>query len=123
MILTMLKAKLHRATVTQCDLHYVGSISIDKDLLAASGILPNEQVDVLNITNGERLTTYAIEAPAGSGMIGLNGDAARPATRPRPFNLSNGSRIPQPQSEGRGSVRGVVSPHGVESRFAHGLRF
>ena len=73
MLLTMMKAKLHRATVTQCDLHYEGSISIDKDLLAASGILPNEQVDVLNITNGERLTTYAIEAPAGSGMIGLNG--------------------------------------------------
>lgn len=79
MILTMLKAKLHRATVTQCDLHYVGSISIDKDLLAASGILPNEQVDVLNITNGERLTTYAIEAPAGSGTIGLNGAAAHKA--------------------------------------------
>lgn len=80
MNLTMLKAKLHRATVTQCDLHYVGSISIDSDLLAASGILPNEQVDVLNITNGERLTTYAIEAPAGSGMIGINGAAAHKAS-------------------------------------------
>ncbi|MEQ8269066.1 MAG: aspartate 1-decarboxylase [Parvibaculum sp.] len=79
MILTMLKAKLHRATVTQCDLNYVGSISIDRDLLVESGILPNEQVDVLNITNGERLTTYAIEAPAGSGIIGINGAAAHKA--------------------------------------------
>lgn len=79
MNLTMLKAKLHRAVVTQCDLHYEGSISIDKELLARSGILPNEQVDVLNINNGERFTTYAIEAPAGSRMIGINGAGARKA--------------------------------------------
>lgn len=79
MYLTMMKAKIHRATVTQCDLNYEGSISIDKDLLAASGILPNEQVDVLNITNGERMTTYAIEAPAGSRIIGINGAGARKA--------------------------------------------
>jgi len=79
MNLTMMKAKIHRATVTECDLHYEGSISIDKDLLAASDILPNEQVDVLNITNGERLTTYAIEAEAGSGIIGMNGAGARKA--------------------------------------------
>jgi aspartate 1-decarboxylase len=77
MNLTMLKAKIHRATVTQCDLHYEGSISIDAALLEASGILPNEQVDVLNINNGARFTTYAIEAPAGSGCIGINGAAAR----------------------------------------------
>lgn len=76
MLLTMLKAKLHRATVTQADLNYVGSISIDAALLEESGILPNEQVDVLDITNGARLTTYAIEAPAGSGTIGINGAAA-----------------------------------------------
>ena len=79
MNLTMMRAKIHRATITQCDLNYEGSISIDKDLLEASGILPNEQVDVLNITNGERLTTYAIEAPAGSGVIGMNGAGARKA--------------------------------------------
>ena len=79
MILTLLKAKIHRATVTQCDLHYEGSISIDRELLERSGILPHEQVDVLNITNGERFTTYAIEAPAGSRTIGINGAAARKA--------------------------------------------
>jgi aspartate 1-decarboxylase len=77
MLLTMLKAKLHRATVTQCDLDYEGSISIDAALLEAAGILPHEQVDVLNIANGVRITTYAIEAPAGSGTIGINGAAAR----------------------------------------------
>lgn len=77
MILTLLKSKLHHARVTQCDLHYEGSISIDADLLERSGILPNEQVDVLNINNGARFTTYAIEAPRGSRMFGINGAAAR----------------------------------------------
>jgi aspartate 1-decarboxylase len=77
MLLTMMKAKLHRATVTQADLEYEGSIAIDTDLLAAAGILPHEQVDVLNITNGQRFTTYAIEAPAGSRVVGVNGAAAR----------------------------------------------
>jgi len=77
MILTMMKGKIHRAVVTQADLHYEGSISIDQDLLEMSGILPNEQVDILNITNGERFTTYAITAPRGSKTFGLNGAAAR----------------------------------------------
>jgi len=75
--LTMMKAKLHRASVTQADLHYEGSISIDSDLLDASGILPNEQVDVLNINTGARFTTYAIPAPRGSKIFGINGAAAR----------------------------------------------
>ena len=66
MLLTMLKAKLHRATVTGADMHYEGSIGIDRDLLDAFGILPHEQVDVLNISTGGRFTTYAIEAPRGS---------------------------------------------------------
>ena len=77
MLLTMMKAKLHRATVTQADLEYEGSISIDMDLLDASGILPHEQVDVLNINNGLRFTTYAIPAPRGSRTVGVNGAAAR----------------------------------------------
>jgi len=77
MIVTMMKGKVHRATVTRCDMHYEGSISIDAALLESAGILPDEQVDVLNITTGARFTTYAIEAPAGSGMIGVNGAAAR----------------------------------------------
>jgi aspartate 1-decarboxylase len=77
MLLSMMKAKLHRASVTQADMNYEGSISIDRDLLDAAGILPHEQVDVLNITNGARFTTYAIEAPRGSRTFGVNGAAAR----------------------------------------------
>jgi aspartate 1-decarboxylase len=77
MHLTMLKAKLHRATVTGTDLDYEGSIAIDRDLLDASGMLPHEQVDVFNISTGGRFTTYAIEAPRGSREIAVNGAAAR----------------------------------------------
>jgi aspartate 1-decarboxylase len=77
MQLTLLKAKIHRANVTMADLNYEGSISIDTDLLEASGILVHEKVDVLNINNGERFTTYAIPAKAGSGAIQVNGAAAR----------------------------------------------
>ena len=73
----MMKAKLHRARVTQCDLHYEGSCSIDMDLLDRSGILPHERVDIWNVTNGARISTYAIEAPRGSKTIGVNGAAAR----------------------------------------------
>jgi aspartate 1-decarboxylase len=81
MQLTLLKGKIHRATVTQCDLNYEGSISVDATLLERSGILAHEQVDVLNINNGQRFTTYAIAAPAGSGLIGINGAAARLAQK------------------------------------------
>ena len=77
MILTMLKSKLHRATVTGSDLHYEGSITVDVDLLEAAGILLHEQVDVLNINTGARFTTYTIEGKRGSGTIGINGAAAR----------------------------------------------
>jgi len=68
--------KIHRCTVTQADLHYVGSITIDPLLLKAGGILPHTRVDVVNITSGERLSTYVIEGPLGSGVICLNGAAA-----------------------------------------------
>lgn len=77
MDLTLLKCKLHRATVTESDLHYEGSITIDRDLMDAAGLLPHEQVDIYDITNGERFTTYVIEAPSGSRKIGINGAAAR----------------------------------------------
>jgi aspartate 1-decarboxylase len=74
---TLLKSKIHRATVTEADLHYEGSIAIDSLLLEAATILPFEQVQIYNLNNGERFTTYAIEAPAGSGEIKVNGAAAR----------------------------------------------
>ncbi|APF18410.1 aspartate 1-decarboxylase [Caldithrix abyssi] len=71
------KSKIHRATVTDADLNYEGSLSIDPDLMAAADILPYEKVDVVNITTGDRFTTYAIKGKPGSGEIGLNGGAAR----------------------------------------------
>jgi len=74
---TFLFAKIHRATVTAANVHYVGSITIDCELLAASGIRPYERVQVVDVDNGERLETYAIAGPAGSGAIELNGAAAR----------------------------------------------
>ena len=77
MLLTLMKSKIHRARVTQCDMHYEGSITIDRDWLDEVDILPYEQVDVLNINTGARFTTYAIEAPRGSQTIGINGAAAR----------------------------------------------
>lgn len=76
MMLTMLYSKLHRARVTHSELHYNGSIGIDKELLEKSGILPGQQVDVLNVNNGERFTTYTLEEPAGSKKIGVYGAAA-----------------------------------------------
>ncbi|MDL2345244.1 aspartate 1-decarboxylase [Deinococcus sp. MIMF12] len=72
----MFRAKIHRATVTQADLDYVGSVTIDQNLLDAADILPNERVDIYNVTNGNRLSTYALSGPRGSGVIGINGAAA-----------------------------------------------
>jgi aspartate 1-decarboxylase len=77
---TLLKSKIHRATVTHCELHYEGSCGIDEDLLEASNIRPNEQVHIWNVNNGERFITYAIKSPRGSGIISLNGSAARRAS-------------------------------------------
>jgi len=77
MQVTLMKGKIHRARVTEADLHYEGSISIDRNLIEAAGFLINERVDIYNIDSGARFSTYVIEAPAGSGTIGLNGAAAR----------------------------------------------
>jgi aspartate 1-decarboxylase len=74
---TMMKSKIHRARVTQVDLDYEGSITIDRSLMEASDILPFERVEVLNVNNGARFSTYAIEGEANSGIIGINGAAAR----------------------------------------------
>ncbi len=74
---TMMKSKIHRATVTQADLHYVGSVTVDEDLLDAADLLPGELVHVVDISNGARLETYTIAGPRGSGVLGINGAAAR----------------------------------------------
>ncbi len=73
----LFRSKIHRATITQADLNYVGSLTVDEDLMNAADFLPYEKVSVVNITNGERLETYVIPGPRGSGVICLNGAAAR----------------------------------------------
>jgi len=77
---TMLRGKIHRATVTGADLHYEGSVTIDVDLLEGADILPHEQVDIWNVTNGERFTTYALPGQRGSGVVCINGAAAHKAS-------------------------------------------
>ncbi|HVL32448.1 MAG TPA: aspartate 1-decarboxylase, partial [Actinomycetota bacterium] len=77
MFRTMMKSKIHRATVTEANVDYVGSVTIDADLMKAADILPHEKVQIADVTNGARLETYAIQGPAGSGVVCLNGAAAR----------------------------------------------
>jgi aspartate 1-decarboxylase len=74
---TMMKSKIHRALVTQADLHYVGSVTISRDLMEAADLLAGERVDIVDINNGNRLSTYVLEGPPNSGVIGINGAAAR----------------------------------------------
>jgi len=76
MMRTMLKSKVHRATVTQADLHYVGSVTVDEDLMDAADLLAGEQVAIVDVTNGARLETYVIPGERGSGVLGINGAAA-----------------------------------------------
>ena len=78
---TLLRGKIHRATVTGADLDYEGSATIDTDLLEAADILPYERIDIWNVTNGERFSTYAIEGQAGSGVVCINGAAAHKVSR------------------------------------------
>jgi len=77
MLIEVCKSKIHRVKVTQAELHYVGSITIDEDLMEASNLIENEKVQIVNINNGERLETYVIKGERGSGMVCLNGPAAR----------------------------------------------
>lgn len=77
MMIQVFKSKIHRATVTEADLNYMGSITLDLDLMEAANILPNERVQIVNVNNGERLETYTIPGKRGSGVVCLNGPAAR----------------------------------------------
>lgn len=79
MLIEVLKSKIHRVTVTEADLDYIGSITIDEALMEAADLIENERVDIYNITNGERFSTYAIRGERGSGVIGINGAAAHKA--------------------------------------------
>ena len=106
MQIRMFKGKIHRATVTHADLHYEGSVTIDQDLLDASGILPHEEVHIWNCTNGSRLSTYALSGPRGSGAICINGAAAHLATPGDLVILANFATMSQ--EEARDHVPTVV---------------
>jgi aspartate 1-decarboxylase len=129
MLRTMLKSKIHRATVTQANLHYVGSVTIDEDLLDAADLLPGEQVAIVDVTNGARLETYVIPGEPGSGVIGINGaaahlvnpgdlviiiaygqmdDATARTYRPRVVHVDERNRIRQLDADPAGAAEGVV---------------
>jgi len=97
---TILKSKIHRATLTGTDLDYQGSITIDENLLEKADILPGEQVHVLNINNGQRFVTYAIAAPRGSGIILLNGPAARLGTTGDKVIIISYCQVPAEKAKG-----------------------
>ncbi|MFD5427281.1 aspartate 1-decarboxylase [Streptomyces sp. NPDC127084] len=142
MMRTMFKSKIHRATVTQADLHYVGSVTVDADLMEAADLLPGELVHIVDITNGARLETYVIEGERGSGVIGINGaaahlvhpgdlvilisyaqvnDAEARALVPRVVHVDAGNRIVELGSDPSQPVPGSdtqASPHAVVSAAA-----
>ncbi len=95
---TMFKSKIHRATVTQADLHYEGSVTVDADLLDAADILPHEWVAIWNVTNGERVETYALAGDRGSGVICINGAAARRFAVGDLVILATRTRLPDAQA-------------------------
>ena len=109
MLRTMMKSKIHRATVTQADLHYVGSVTVDEDLLDAADLLVGELVHIVDVTNGARLETYSIAGERGSGVIGINGAAARlvhPGDTGDPHRLRAGRGRRGPRAHALGGVRG-----------------
>jgi aspartate 1-decarboxylase len=129
MMRTMLKSKIHRATVTQADLHYVGSVTVDEDLMDAADLLAGEQVAIVDVTNGARLETYVIAGPRGSGVIGINGaaahlvhpgdlvilisyaqldDAAARAYRPRIVHVDTRNRVVELDDDLAGAAPGMV---------------
>lgn len=141
MLRTLMTSKIHRATVTQADLHYVGSVTIDPVLTEAAGLIENEQVTIVDITNGQRLVTYVIEGERGSGVIGINGAAAHLVTpgdlviimaygqldeteisshRPRVVHVDESNRIVAIGDDGAQPVPGM--PDQLCGRESRGIR-
>ncbi|MEU2242910.1 aspartate 1-decarboxylase [Streptomyces sp. NPDC018338] len=141
MIRTIFKSKIHRATVTQADLHYVGSVTVDAELMEAADLLPGELVHIVDIDNGARLETYVIEGERGSGVIGINGaaahlvhpgdlvilisyaqveDAEARAFRPRVVHVDADNRIVELGEDASAPVPGsdtVRAPHAVPAQI------
>ena len=141
MLHTLMTSKIHRATVTQAELHYVGSVTIDPALTEAAGLVENEQVTIVDITNGHRLVTYVIEGERDSGVIGINGAAAHLVTpgdlviiiaygqldetevsshRPRVVHVDERNRIVALGADGAEPVPGMDDQ--IDGRTSHGMR-
>ncbi len=116
---TLLKSKIHRAAATHCELHYEGSCAIDEDLLDAAGMVENEQVHIWNINNGERFITYAIKGQRGSGMISVNGSAARRASVGDLLIIAAFAQIPEDQVAAHQPQLVFVDEHNRQTELRH----
>ena len=116
---TLLKSKIHRAAATHCELHYEGSCAIDEDLLDAAGMVENEQVHIWNINNGERFITYAIKGQRGSGMISVNGSAARRASVGDLLIIAAFAQVPEDQVAAHQPQLVFVDEHNRQTELRH----
>lgn len=116
---TLLKSKIHRAAATHCELHYEGSCAIDEDLLDAAGMVENEQIHIWNIDNGERFITYAIKGQRGSGMISVNGSAARRASVGDLLIIAAFAQIPEDQVATHQPQLVFVDEHNRQTELRH----
>ena len=119
MFRTLLKSKIHRVKVTQCELHYEGSCAIDQDLLDAANIAENEQIHIWNIDNGERFVTYAIKGERGSGMISINGSAARRANVGDLVIIASFAQVHEDQVTGHNPLLVFVDEHNRQAGLRH----
>ncbi len=119
MFRTLLKSKIHRVKVTQCELHYEGSCAIDQDLLDAANIAENEQIHIWNIDNGERFVTYAIKGERGSGMISINGSAARRASVGDLVIIASFAQVHEDQVAGHEPLLVFVDEHNRQAGLRH----
>lgn len=121
MFRTLLKSKIHRVAVTQCELHYEGSCAIDENLLDAANIAENEQIHIWNINNGERFITYAIKGERGSGMISVNGSAARRASVGDLIIIAAFGQIHEDQVAGHQPQLVFVDEHNRQTGLRHAV--
>ncbi len=119
MFRTLLKSKIHRVAVTQCELHYEGSCAIDENLLDAANIVENEQIHIWNINNGERFITYAIKGERGSGMISVNGSAARRASVGDLIIIAAFAQVHEEQVAGHQPQLVFVDDHNQQTALRH----
>ena len=121
MFRTLLKSKIHRVAVTQCELHYEGSCAIDENLLDAANIVENEQIHIWNINNGERFITYAIKGERGSGMISVNGSAARRASVGDLIIIAAFAQVHEEQVAGHQPQLVFVDAHNQQTALRHNV--